>query len=170
MSKTLRIQLYSSYGTPCNSTVMRQWDYLSNNTFNRHLVGTLTASFTTHQYTYFVLKNTDPILLKLGTFYNNLLKKHLIYVNWVPSSVMNPPSLYQNRGGGGGGKCPKRQAYIRIPCQCEYPSLGFQIDNMISAKPKLYPTLRMNVMSLRTSCYAGLSKTCTLSVCGKICA
>ena len=34
------------------------------------------------------LKEKHPILLKLGAFCHNLLKIHLIYVIWVPSSLM----------------------------------------------------------------------------------
>ena len=41
-------------------------------------------------------KENHPIWIKLGAFYNNLPKIHLIYVIWAPSSLMKTPrSLYQ---------------------------------------------------------------------------
>ena len=59
-----------------------------------------------------------PIWIKLGAFYNNLPKIHPIYVIWAPSSLMeNPPIAIPNFAK----RCPKRQAHIRIPCQCENP-------------------------------------------------
>ena len=74
------------------------------------------AKFPTHQYTIFERK--APNLIKLGAFYNNLPKIHPIYVIWVPLSLMKTPrSLYQISRK----KCPKRQAHVRIPCQCENP-------------------------------------------------
>ena len=59
------------------------------------------------------------ILIELGAFYNNLPKIHPIYVIWAPSSLMKPPPpiaipIFAK-------KCPKSQAHIRIPCQCENP-------------------------------------------------
>ena len=35
-----------------------------------------------------------PILLKLDTFYDNLLEIQPIYVNWAPSSAMKTPDGY----------------------------------------------------------------------------
>ena len=58
-----------------------------------------------------------PILTKLGAYYNDLPKIHLIYVIWAPSSLMNPPIAIPNFAK----KRPKRQAHIRIPCQCKNP-------------------------------------------------
>ena len=64
------------------------------------------------------LKEKHPILIKLGAFYNNLPKILPIYVIWAPSSLMKtPPIAIPNFAK----KCPKRQAHIRIPCQCENP-------------------------------------------------
>ena len=41
-------------------------------------------------------KEKHPIWIKLGAFYNNLLKIHPISVIWAPSSLMKTPrSLYQ---------------------------------------------------------------------------
>ena len=63
-------------------------------------------------------KEKHPIWIKLGAFYNNLPKIHPIYVIWAPSSLMKtPPIAIPNFAK----KCPKRQAHIRIPCQCENP-------------------------------------------------
>ena len=66
------------------------------------------------------LKEKHPILIKLGAFYNNLPKIHPIYVIWAPSSLMKPPIAIPNFAK----KCPKRQAHVRIPCQCENPPPG----------------------------------------------
>ena len=63
------------------------------------------------------LKEKHPILIKLGAFYNSLPKIHPIYVIWAPSSLMKPPIAIPNFAK----KCPKRQAHIRIPCQCVSP-------------------------------------------------
>ena len=64
------------------------------------------------------LKEKHPIWIKLGAFYNNLPKIHPIYVIWAPSSLMKaPPIAIPNFAK----KCPKRQAHIPIPCQCENP-------------------------------------------------
>ena len=49
---------------------------------------------------------------------------HPIYVNWVPSSAMNPPPIAIPKSTK---KHPKRQAQICIPCQCEYPLQGHYI-------------------------------------------
>ena len=66
-------------------------------------------------------KEKHPIWIKLGAFYNNLPKIHPIYVIWAPSSLMKTPrSLYQISRK----RCPKRQAHIRIPYQCETPPGG----------------------------------------------
>ena len=66
-------------------------------------------------------KEKHPIWIKLGAFYNNLPKIHPIYVIWAPSSLMKTPrSLYQISRKS----APKRQAHIRIPCQCENPPGG----------------------------------------------
>ena len=59
-----------------------------------------------------------PILIKLGAFCNKLPKIHPIYVIWAPSSLMKPPPIAIPIFAK---KCPKRQAHIRIPCQCENP-------------------------------------------------
>ena len=76
------------------------------------------AKFPTHQYTIFERKAPDLIWIKLGAFYNNLPQIHPIYVIWAPPSLMKtPPIAIPNFAK----KCPKRQAHIRIPCQCENP-------------------------------------------------
>ena len=63
-------------------------------------------------------KEKHPIWIKLGAFYNNLPKIHPICVIWAPSSLMKtPPIAIPNFAK----KCPKRQAHICIPCQCENP-------------------------------------------------
>ena len=64
------------------------------------------------------LKEKHPIWIKLGAFYNNFPKIHPIYVIWAPSSLMKPPPIAIPNFAK---KCPKRQAHIRIPCQCENP-------------------------------------------------
>ena len=61
-------------------------------------------------------KEKHPIWIKLGAFYNNLPKMHPIYV--ISGSFVsdeNPLIAIPNFAK----KCPKRQAHIRIPCQCE---------------------------------------------------
>ena len=64
------------------------------------------------------LKEKHPILTKLDTFYNIWPKIHPIYVIWALSSLMKtPPIAIPNSTK----KRPKRQAHIRIPCQCENP-------------------------------------------------
>ena len=63
-------------------------------------------------------KEKHPILTKLGAFYTIWPKIHPIYVIWAPSSLMKtPPIAIPNFAK----KRPKRQAHIRIPCQCENP-------------------------------------------------
>ena len=64
-----------------------------------------------------VLKEKHPILIKLGAFYNDLSKIQSIYVIWAPSSLMKNPIAIPNFAK----RRPKRQAHIRIPCQCENP-------------------------------------------------
>ena len=72
------------------------------------------AHVPTHQYTIFERKY--PILTKLGAFYNNLPKIHLVYKILVPLSLMkNLPITIPNFTK----KHPKRQAHVCIPCQCE---------------------------------------------------
>ena len=65
-------------------------------------------------------KEMHPILTELGAFYNNLPKIHPSYVIWAPLSLMKPPIAIPNFAK----KHPKRQAHIRIPCQCENPPPG----------------------------------------------
>ena len=43
-----------------------------------------------------VLIEKHLILLKLGAFYNNLLKIHPIYVTWAPLSLLKPPIAIPN--------------------------------------------------------------------------
>ena len=62
-------------------------------------------------------KEKHPILNKLGAFYNNLPKIHTIYTIWAHSSLIKPPIAIPNFVK----KRPKRQAHIRISCQCENP-------------------------------------------------
>ena len=62
-------------------------------------------------------KEKHPILTKLDAFYNNLPKIHPIYVIWAPLSLMKPPNRYTKFHE----KSHKRQAHIRILCQCENP-------------------------------------------------
>ena len=73
-------------------------------------------NFPHHHYTIFERKALN--LTKLGAFYNNLPQIHPIYVIWAPSSSdENPLIAIPNFAK----RCPKRQAHIRIPCQCENP-------------------------------------------------
>ena len=74
-------------------------------------------------------KEKHPILIKLGAFYNNLPKIHPIYVIWAPFvSDENPPIAIPNFAK----KCPKRQAHIRISCQCENPpGIGLAMSSKI---------------------------------------
>ena len=67
-----------------------------------------------------ILHKKHTILLKFDTLYHHLLKIHPIYVNWAPLSVMKTPDHCTKIHE----KHPKRQAYICIPCHCEYPQ-GF---------------------------------------------
>ena len=65
-------------------------------------------------------KEKHPILTKLGAFYNIWPKIHPIFFNlgcchlwWNPPPPIAIPNFEK--------KHPKRQAHIRIPCQCENP-------------------------------------------------
>ena len=42
----------------------------------------------------FPKKSKQPTLLKLGAFYDNLLKRDPIYINWALSSPMETPDHY----------------------------------------------------------------------------
>ena len=63
------------------------WTFRSTAFFHNYLPISITFS-----------KEKHPIWLKLGAFYNNLLKIHPMYVIWAPSSLMKThQSLYQYR-------------------------------------------------------------------------
>ena len=67
----------------------------------------------THQYTIFDRKYW--ILLKLGAFYNNLLKIHQIFEFGLLCPWWKPTICYTKFHK----KVLQRQAHIHIPCQCE---------------------------------------------------
>ena len=62
-------------------------------------------------------KEKQPILNKLGAFYNNLPNTPNLCNFGSFASDENPPIAIPNFAK----KRPKRQAHIRIPCQCEKP-------------------------------------------------
>ena len=67
-------------------------------------------------------------------FHANSLKIHAIYVNWAPSSVMEPPIAIP--------KFVKKQLkrQMHIPCQCENPTnqyiLKFILSSISSSRKK----------------------------------
>ena len=75
------------------------------------------SPFTTHQYTNFDQK--QPMLLKLGAFYNNLLTTHQIYGD--ENALITIPKFAKKKKKKKKKKKnhPRRQVHIRIPCQCE---------------------------------------------------
>ena len=90
------------------------------------------VEFPTLQYT--VFKKKTPTFDQIGCFYNNLPKIHPFYVIWAPSALMKtPPIAIPNFAK----KCPKRQAHIRIPCQCENPPGNIRY---IETSPLCFPT------------------------------
>ena len=71
-----------------------------------------------HPSVYQFRTKKPPNFVQIRSFYDNLLKIHPIYVNWVPSSAMKTPPIAIPKFAT---THPKRQAHIRIPCQCENP-------------------------------------------------
>ena len=63
-------------------------------------------------------KEKHPILTKLGAFYNIWPKIHPIFLNLGCFISDEPPPIAIPNFTK---KRPKRQAHIRIPCQCEDP-------------------------------------------------
>ena len=84
---------------------------LENGTFSIPIFHTII-----HPSVHHFSKERHTILLKLHTFYYNLLKIQPIYVIWAPSLLMKTHrSLYQILQNS----VPKGRHIIRIPCQCE---------------------------------------------------
>ena len=115
------------------------------------------AQLPTHQYTIFERKAS--ILLKLGAFYNNLLKIHPIYVIWAPSLMKTHQSLrkiaFQKAGS----------TWIRISWQCEPPKSNLETRIEFAICPTFLckiPVFRL-FLPLVESIFNNLSHQMTLS-------